>query len=84
MSDKDIVIKFKLGLARICCNSLLDPPLPFVEALRYRGDESKETRAKMQSEHERQKADREKKRIEREPELLQELDAIVERVKLSR
>ena len=74
----------KLKLVAMCCQSLLNPPLPFIGALRFDKDDTEEDKEIKRKEHARKAAEREEERIRREPELLRELEKIMERVRSAR
>lgn len=74
----------KLKLVASCCQSLLNPPLPYVGALRFDKDDSDEDKEMKRKEHALRKQERDDERIRREPELLRELDKIIERVRQAR
>lgn len=75
-----LVDDLKRKLSLLCSNSILNPPLPFVGALRYSSDDTDEEKEKKRLEHEEKCQQREKERIRREPELMQEMDSIIKRV----
>jgi hypothetical protein len=74
----------KRNLAWACCADLLSPPLPTLEPLRFSNQDTDEEKQLKRSEHQARSEAREKERIMREPELIYELDKIIERVKLAR
>ena len=79
-----LVDDLKKRLALLCCDSILNPPLPFVGALRIRPDDPEDVKDSKRKEHEEKTQQRELERIRREPELLEELDNIMKRVYASR
>jgi hypothetical protein len=81
---KQPVIDLMRKLAKLCCSSVLSPPLPFVEALRIGPLDTEEEKAQKIAEHEQKVADRERERIRREPELMFEMDSIMRRVVAAR
>ena len=78
------VHELKLKIIATCCQSLLNPPLPFIGALRFDKDDTDEDKDIKRKEHARKAMEREEERIRREPELLRELEKIMERVRLAR
>ena len=76
--------ELKLKLIATCCQSLLNPPLPFIGALRFDKDDTEEDKDIKRKEHARKAMEREEERILREPELLRELEKIMERVRSAR
>ena len=74
----------KLKLIATCCQSLLNPPLPFIGALRFDRDDTVEDKELKRKEHARKAVEREEERVRREPELLRELEKIMERVRSAR
>ena len=74
----------KLKLIATCCQSLLNPPLPFIGALRFDKDDTDEDKDIKRKEHARKAVEREEERVRREPELLRELEKIMERVRAAR
>ena len=83
--DRDAkLLSLKRNIAWACCSDLLSPPLPVLEQLRFQNTDDEETKRIKRAEHRRASEEREKERIRREPELLNELDKVMERVKSAR
>ena len=74
----------KLKLVATCCQSLLNPPLPFIGALRFEKYDTDEDKDIKRKEHARKAIEREEERVRREPELLRELEKIMDRVRSAR
>ena len=83
--DREIKLRnLKSKIIWVCCANLLSPPLKRVEPLRLGKDDSEAQKAYKRAEHERLLNERDMERIRREPELLKELEKIMERVKQAR
>lgn len=84
-TDKsDIVENLKRRLAILCCNSILNPPLEFVGALRIHADDTDEEKEAKREEHKAKTEKREEERKRREPELMEEMSNIMKRIYDSR
>lgn len=81
--DKKL-LDLKKKIAWGCCSNLLCPPLIAIGPLRFAKGESEEEKQIKRLEHSKKLKEREDERIRREPELIRELDRIIERVKSTR
>jgi hypothetical protein len=74
----------KKRIAWACCGDLLNPPLPPLEPLRYSNTDDPELKSQKKAEYHKKVEEREKERMKREPELIEELDRVIERVRSAR
>ena len=68
----------------VCCAKSLSPPLQYVGALKYEKNDTEDEKIARRIEHTAKVNEREEERIRREPELLKELEKIMDRVKQAR
>jgi hypothetical protein len=74
----------KTKIIWVCCANRLSPPLQYVGALRYEKNDTEDEKIVKRNEHAIKVNEREEERIRREPELLKELEKIMDRVKQAR
>jgi hypothetical protein len=83
--DREIKLRnLKSKIIWVCCANLLNPPLQRIERLRFSKEDTEAQKEWKRAEYASQLNDREMERIRREPELLRELEKIMERVKQAR
>ena len=68
----------------VCCAKSLSPPLQYVGALKYEKNDTEDEKIARRLEHTIKVNEREEERIRREPELLRELEKIMDRVRQAR
>lgn len=83
-SNNEAIESLKKSLALVCCNSILSPPIPFVGALRINNNDTPEEKEAKRKEYEEKLQFREKEKLRREPELVEEMNKIIKRVYDSR
>jgi len=76
--------ELKSKLVAACCQGMLNPPLPSIGALRFDKDDTEEEKDEKRRQHARLCQQREAERIRREPELVRELEKIMDRIRLTR
>lgn len=83
-NTSSLLLNVKKRLAWNLCADLLYPPISAIGALKFEDGDSDIIKEFKTKEYEKKKAEVERQKIEREPELLNKLDEIVERVVYSR
>ena len=84
-SDRENKLQnLKTKIIWVCCANRLSPPLQYVGALKYDKNDTEDEKIMKRNEHALKVAEREEERIRREPELLKELEKIMDRVKQAR
>lgn len=83
--DRDNKLQnLKTKIIWVCCANRLSPPLQYVGALKYEKNDTEDEKIAKRNEHAIKVNEREEERIRREPELLRELEKIMDRVKQAR
>ena len=84
-ADRDNKLQnLKNKIIWVCCAKSLSPPLQYVGALKYEKNDTEDEKIARRLEHTIKVNEREEERIRREPELLRELEKIMDRVKQAR